>query len=312
MKKGLVISLVVVALAVAAIYLFIPAQLKISQTIRMEANKEGLYRKLSQPAAWAEWWPGSKTSDETGAWELGGGLFQPLEQKMLSLSILLKEGNVEATADLTLIAIKTDSCLLHIETSIPASGNPFSRVANYLKAVKIKDHFADMLKAINNNYSQVAKLYDYDIRKEKVVDSNLVYMSATTQGLPAMEQVYSMVSKLNAYIQEKAARSTGYPMLNVFTTDSLNYQVRVAIPVDRRLPDAGDIHYKWMLGGGNILIMEVKGGPAEIKKAYTEINHYVTDYKRIAPAIPFESLVTDRMTEKDSSKWVTRIYYPVI
>lgn len=312
MKKGLLISIVIVALALGAIYLFIPANLKISQTIRMEANKEGLYRKLSQPAAWGEWWPGAKTPDETGAWELDGGLFQPLEQKMLSLSVLLKEGNLEATADLTLIAIKTDSSLLHIETSFPASNNPFSRVANYLKAVKIKDHFAAMLKAINSNYSQVAKLYGYAIRKEKVVDSNLVYMSAISQGLPAMEQVYSMVQKLNAFIQEKAARSTGYPMLNVYTTDSLNYQVRVAIPVDRRLPDAGDIHYKWMLGGGNILIMEVKGGPAEIKKAYTEINHYVTDYKRIAPAIPFESLVTDRSVEKDSTKWVTRIYYPVI
>jgi len=82
--------------------------------------------------------------------------------------------------------------------------------------------------------------------------------------------------------------------------------------VDRRLPDAGEIHYKWMLGGGNILITEVKGGPGEIKKAYEQITHYVTDYKRLAPAIPFESMVTDRTVEKDSSQWITRIYYPVI
>lgn len=312
MKKGLLISIVFVALALSAIYLFIPANLKISQTIRMEANKEGLYRKLSQPAAWGEWWPGAKTTDEQGAWVLDGALFQPLEQKMLSLSVLLKEGSVETTADLTLIAIKTDSSLLHIETSIPASNNPFSRVTNYLKAVKIKDHFSTMLNAINSYYSKIPRLYGYDIRKEKVVDSNLIYISAISKGLPAVEQVYGMVSKLKAYIQTQQASETGYPMLNVFTTDSLNYQVRVAIPVSRRLPDAGEIHYKWMLGGGNILITEVKGGPEEIKKAYTEINHYVTDYKRIAPAIPFESLVTDRSVEKDSTKWITRIYYPVI
>ena len=312
MKKGLLISIVILLLALGAIYLFIPANLKISRTIRIEANKEALYRKLSQSAAWAEWWPGAKIPDETGAWVLDGALFQPLEQKMLSLSVLLKEGSVETTADLTLIAIKTDSCLLNIETCIPGSNNPFSRVNNYLKAVKIKDHFATMLNAINSQYSKIPALYGYDIRKEKVVDSNLVYISATSKGLPAVEQVYRMVSKLKGYIQTQQAAETGHPMLNVFTTDSLNYQVRVAIPVNRRLPDAGEIHYKWMLGGGNILIMEVKGGPAEIKKAYTEINHYVNDYKRIAPAIPFESLVTDRSVEKDSTKWVTRIYYPVI
>lgn len=312
MKKGLLISIAILLLVLGAIYLFIPSTLKISQTIRIEANKEALYRKLSQSAAWAEWWPGSKTPHETGAWEMDGALFQPLEQKMLSLSVLLKEGSVETTADLTLIAIKTDSCLLHMETSIPGSNNPFSRVTNYLKAVKIKDHFAAMLNAINSHYSKVPALYGYDIRKEKVVDSNLVYISATSKGLPAMEQVYDMVSKLKAYIQSQQAAETGHPMLNVFTTDSLNYQVRVAIPVNRRLPDAGEIHYKWMLGGGNILIMEVKGGPEEIKKAYSAINHYVNDYKRIAPAIPFESMVTDRSVEKDSTQWITRIYYPVI
>ncbi len=312
MKKGILISIILLGLALGSIYLFIPSNLKISQTIRVEANKEGLYRKLSQPASWPEWWPGSKTADATGAWELNGGLFQPLEQKMLSLSFSIKEGAVQTTAELTLIANKTDSSLLHVETSIPGSNNPFRRVAAYMKAVKIKDHFATILQAINTNYSAVSKLYGYDIRKEKVVDSNLVYMSSVTKGLPATEQVYALVKKLNEFIQAQKAEATGHPMLNIFTRDSLNYELRVAIPVNRRLPDTGAIHYKWMLGGGNILITEVKGGPEEIKKAYIQVSHYVTDYKRIAPAIPFESMVTDRLQEKDSSKWITRIYYPVI
>jgi hypothetical protein len=67
-----------------------------------------------------------------------------------------------------------------------------------------------------------------------------------------------------------------------------------------------------MLGGGNILITEVKGGQNEITNAYKQIQNYVSDYNRSAPAIPFESLVTDRRKEPDSSKWITRIYYPVI
>lgn len=312
MKKWILFPLVLLALAITAIYLFIPSNLKISQTLRMEANKEALYRKLSQAESWAEWWPGNKTMNESGAWEMDGGLFQPLEQKMLSLSILLKEGSVETTAELTLIAIKTDSCLVHIETSFPASNNPFTRIAAYLKAVKIKNHFTSILQAIKSTYSSVAKLYGYDIRKEKVVDSNLVFISTQLKSLPSTEQVYAMAKKLNEYIRAKQASSTGYPMLNVFTRDSIDYEVRVAIPIDRRLPDAGEIHYKWMLGGGNILITEVKGGPEEIKTAFEQVTHYVTDYKRIAPAIPFESLVTDRTAEKDSSQWITRIYYPVI
>ena len=67
-----------------------------------------------------------------------------------------------------------------------------------------------------------------------------------------------------------------------------------------------------MLGGGNILVTEVKGGKAEINKAYKQIMNYMADHSRTPPAIPFESLVTDRRNEPDSNKWITRIYYPVM
>jgi hypothetical protein len=67
-----------------------------------------------------------------------------------------------------------------------------------------------------------------------------------------------------------------------------------------------------MLGGGNILITEIKGGSASIDKAFKEMENYVSDYRRTPPAIPFQSLVTDRMKEPDTSKWITRIFYPVM
>jgi hypothetical protein len=41
------------------------------------------------------------------------------------------------------------------------------------------------------------------------------------------------------------------------------------------------------------------------------MQQYFADYKRVAMAIPFEYLVTDRETETDTTKWVTRIYAPV-
>ena len=32
----------------------------------------------------------------------------------------------------------------------------------------------------------------------------------------------------------------------------------------------------------------------------------------MSPAIPFESLITNRLEEPDTSKWVTKIYYPFL
>jgi hypothetical protein len=66
------------------------------------------------------------------------------------------------------------------------------------------------------------------------------------------------------------------------------------------------------LGGGNIFVCEVKGGPYSIDKATRQVQYYMSDHQRAAPAIPFQSLITDRRNETDTSKWITKIYYPVI
>jgi hypothetical protein len=67
-----------------------------------------------------------------------------------------------------------------------------------------------------------------------------------------------------------------------------------------------------MLGGGNILAAEVKGGPHTIGRGFEVIEKYTEDHNRIAPAMPFQSMVTDRRREPDTSRWITKLYLPVM
>ena len=62
---------------------------------------------------------------------------------------------------------------------------------------------------------------------------------------------------------------------------------------------------------GNILKAEVTGGLDRVKEGETELANYVDDYHKLSPAIPFQSLVTDRISQADSTKWITRLYYPI-
>ena len=62
---------------------------------------------------------------------------------------------------------------------------------------------------------------------------------------------------------------------------------------------------------GNILTGEVKGGTYTINQAEMELKNFVTDFKRISPAIPYQSLITNRLQEKDTTKWITKLYYPI-
>ncbi len=62
---------------------------------------------------------------------------------------------------------------------------------------------------------------------------------------------------------------------------------------------------------GSFMVTEVQGGETKVQKSLEQLELYAADYKKTQMAIPFQYLVTDRIREPDSSKWITRIYLPV-
>ncbi len=99
-------------------------------------------------------------------------------------------------------------------------------------------------------------------------------------------------------------------MLNVHKDGPELYEAMVALPTKSDLLSTGNFQLKKMVLG-KILMAEIKGGEHTIIKGEEELTNYVNDYKKISPAIPFQSLVTNRQQESDTSKWVTRLYYPI-
>ena len=99
-------------------------------------------------------------------------------------------------------------------------------------------------------------------------------------------------------------------MLNISTTDSSTFNCMVAVPIDKILNDSSAISFVRMIPG-RFLVTQVTGGPYTISNAHRMMEQYFKDFNRTSMAIPFEYLVTDRLKEPDTSKWVTKIYGPV-
>ena len=313
MKKILLAIAILLVLLLAAIYLLIPGKISIVQRQAIGINQPALTRNLSNERNWKQWWPGEiQGTDSSLVYLLNGLRFQLHDVKILSLPIRITGSNVSLPAELMMVALNPDSVNIQANSSITTTSNPLTRIRAYLMARKIKKNFSIIFQSISTYYAETKNLYGYDIRNTSVVDSILLMNVRETKGYPSTKDIYELVDELKTYIKKQGATETGYPMLNIFTKDSINYQLKVAIPTDKKLPSSGNMSYRWMLGGGNILITEVTGDAKEIEKAYRQIHLYISDHKRVAPAIPFESLVTDRRLEPDSSKWVTRIYYPVM
>ena len=99
-------------------------------------------------------------------------------------------------------------------------------------------------------------------------------------------------------------------MLNVESREDGSFETQVALPTNRQLNNDGNIVYRRMVPG-NFICSEVAGGAYTANEALKQMNYFISDNHKSKVANPFQILVTDRMLEPDTLKWITKIYIPV-
>ena len=309
MKKWLIVFFIGIIILIGALYAFIPNIIKVTSSTGIKATGTGIHRMLLNKENLAKWWPGQLNNN---GFYLNDYSYKIDNNNITLLQVSINGQSTSVTTSLFLISLMTDSTQLEWVGSMATSYNPVKRFLAYLEAKKLNRDMNVILKRMKLFYSKPENIYGFEIRKSFVADSFLISTSGRSKGYPTNRYIYGLIDQLRKYALLQSAKESGYPMLNIETTDSINFDVRVAIPTDKLLPSSGAIQQKQMLGRGNILVAEVKGGIEMTSQAIREVQHYVQDYKRKAPAIHFYSLITDRLIEPDSSKWITKIYFPVM
>ncbi|MEJ7680918.1 MAG: hypothetical protein WKG06_24320 [Segetibacter sp.] len=210
---------------------------------------------------------------------------------------------------LRILPLKSDSSIIVWRLIIKNSSNPVSRINNYLEAGRIKGNMKVILKLMTLYLENRGKVYGIKIENERVKDTLLISTTTFVKDYPSVQTIYGSIDNLRAFIKARQAKETNYPMLHVEKTPD-GYKTMVAIPVNKLLESNGQYVFKRMVPG-NILVAEVKGGAFRVQEALAQMENFIQDSELISPAIPFESLITDRLKEKDTSKWITKIYYPI-
>jgi hypothetical protein len=309
MRKWLTFLLLWLVLVAAGIYFFIPDIIMLRSNAGFAVTRPGLHRMLLQKSSVAKWWPGEIVNDD---FYLDGFQYSFNSSNITVMPVSIDGKGTKLISSLFFIELRPDSVSAEWNGSIVTSYNPVSRVVAYQQAKKINKSMDLILHKMQSFYSDAKNIYGFDIKHEFVKDSLLIQTSSYCKVYPSIPFIYSLIDKLKQYALSNATAVAGYPMLNIRLIDSLNFEVKVALPLAKALPNSGDILQKRMLGRGNILVTEVRGGIDITEKAFMQIQQYADDYQRRAPAIPFYSLITDRLAEPDSSKWITKVYFPVM
>ncbi|MBS1664814.1 MAG: hypothetical protein JST68_27455 [Bacteroidetes bacterium] len=298
MKKWILILVVVLGAATVGVYFFLPTTTTVLRVAALKCNTSGVFGFFQNEKQMAVWWPGH---GEPLVYD--GDTFRVEHLAYFNTDVRISGAWGNAKSRISVLpGTGNDSTILRWECQVKGS---------YWRTGEVGDNIEDLLRAAAAFLSDQKNVYVADIREGSTTDSCLAVTRVEQSTYPTTKDMYAQVDRLRAFLQQQGARETGYPMVNVTpVTDSAKFKMMVAIPVDRDMPHKGAF-YGTRLVPAKFLIADVKGGEATVRNTIRGMEDYIRDYRRTVMAIPYQSLITDRPSQKDTTKWETRIYCPV-
>lgn len=263
-------------------------------------------RQFSSMDKWRNWLP-EKIENDT---------ILQIANKSFYITTLLMNGfqalstDKKIAIDLQYIPKANKETEFILRTTYALPGNSFLRCIAWLTGDRSKSVQEKVIEQCKTFFSQPEKVYGMEIKRDKVKFFSWISTKANFTKAPSTQDIYRNIDALQNYIRSNAAQALGDPILHVHRESATTYELMVAIPTDRDLQTKNGFQLKNMILG-SILTATVKGDEQSVTKAEIELENYVKDHQIVSPAIPFQTLVTDRSKEKDSTRWITRVNYPI-
>ncbi|MBO9618743.1 MAG: hypothetical protein J7539_06855 [Niabella sp.] len=306
--KRAVFVIVSFLILVVFIYSFIPARGGFEQTTPVGAPVSALRRYLAIPGNLRHWWPGTFINDSTLGYK--NCRYQVKQISLSGLLFTVFSGKDSLQGSLQCGEMDQGKTPVLWNCVINYSKNPVAKAGQQLHTAVFKNNIGELTLEIKKYFENPENIYGCKILKEKVTDSVLLVAQRRFNRRPGTAELYSIIADLKTYAQKYQVAQTNYPMLNINNAASSVFTATLALPIQKEIPSDSIFVIKKMVLG-NILMVEVKGGPQAIEQHRKELLQFVNDNNLTSPAMPFVSLVTDRIAVPDSTQWITRLYYPV-
>jgi len=313
MKKwiaGLVLALI---LTVSCVYLFIPSKIVISTIISSQATINGEFRYISSEEKWPRWWQDSdgKPHRPGDPFTYNETSFRLIKHSYNVVGIEIEQNGLKLPSIIHLVSFKIDSTVAIWQGELPAGKNPVTRIINYRKALEIRKNMNRVMKNLSSFISNSKNVYGVSITRTTNQDSTLLSARFISPAYPTTSELYDYFDAVGENIKKQKAKSTGYPMMNVIKLENDSFETEVAVPTSRELKNDGEFIFMRMIPG-NSMMTEVTGGSYTANEALRQIELFIADYGRFKIANSFQSLLTNRLSEPDTLKWITKIYVPVV
>jgi len=274
----------------------------------MHCPESAVQRFITNKASWKKWWPGTYGNDSIYLYRDCN--IQILQVLLNGVKTSCSTRGVTSNAYLQVFSStdSTSDLVWSCNKKLPA--NIFQKITAYIVLQTQQAQVKDLMDSVKIFFENEQDVYGFTTQVQLVKDTSLIAVKKVLDHYPATGEVYQLIDDITHYIQQNRGQEVSHPMLNVYQESPAVYNVMVAVPIEKDMQGNNVFQLKKMLPG-ELIAAQISGGPYTIRKSEAELKNYIDDYKRVSPAIPYQSLITDRRSEHDTAKWITILYYPV-
>jgi hypothetical protein len=313
MKKWIAWLLLLLILSISCIGLFVPSKISLSCIATAHVPISGESTCLFREEKWERWW-----RDASGLrhikgepFTFNGTSFRLTGQSYNAAGIEIDHNGMKLPSILHFISFGQDSTAAIWQCEFPAVTNTLARVLKYKNAIEIKKNMKGVLKAFTSFVSNPENIYGISITRVSTTDTTLLSIRFTSAAYPTDAVLYTYFDAVEKNIFKQKGKSTGFPMMNITRLGNDSFETEVAIPTTNGLKDDGKFSVRRMMPG-NFMAAEVRGGTYTANEAQEQLELFIQDHNKVKMAKGFQLLVTNRLHEPDTSKWITKIYIPVV
>jgi len=326
------IAVILVILVVIIIGFFLPRHATVEGRIQINSTKEIAFKQINILKNWEKWSPwyeidtatiytyseleGGKEASYTWKSEhksVGNGKLT-ITESIIEDSIeieMIFEGQGRANCYFNFTDI-TDGIEVKWTVITNAGFNPVARFFNlFMKKPLGKDIEKGLanLKVLCENYKES---YSINIEEFNFVGCKYIGIMDSCSSVEISSKLEQLYGELSKYMQKNKLEYITAPIdITYFYSDEKTiFEAAIPISSNSKVKDEGRVKVKEILPV-TVALGHYYGAYNQIYTAYLDIEKWIKENKKNAGTFSWEEYITDPVTETDTSKWYTKIYYVI-
>jgi effector-binding domain-containing protein len=326
--------IVALILLLTIVSFFLPANSHVERSIVINANAKSVFEQLNNLHNWEKWSPWHRKDTAMVITYEGNESGEGAMYTWKSNHSQVGNGKMEISASIPYDSIQTTMNMEGMGKSHAAFKLvPDGSSTKVTWSMDSKNEDMPLLWRIPSKYfgllmdkmigpdfeaglSELKKLaeanpaFEYSIAEVEVPSMLIVTYKTTTNLNNISKDIGASYGKIGQFMMKNKLQQAGPVMAYYHSFNPEKIEMECAIQVDKEAKSANDINVYKTQSCQAAKVMYY-GAYEKTEAAHDAIHNWVAANNKTISGSPWEVYVTDPMSEKDTAKWLTEIYYPI-